>query len=648
MFDYLRKVARFPISILICNLILIYLIYTILKIVFIVYNYDYYQSIEVGHYLELFKGALRFDTSAIFYSNLLYIVLILLPCHFQENKAYSSILKWIYILPNSLAIVMNLMDTVYFPYSKQRTTYSVFEQFENENNISSIIFTEIINSWYIVLIAIVLIYILIRFYKDIYPFEDLNISKSFYYTSKTIILLVSIPFIFWALRGVMFDRKRPISINEANEYVDNPNEIAIVLNTTFSFIRTIGKKPFSIPNYFPTLEEAERVYSPIHKSQNNKEFNRKNVVVLILESFGKEYWGYFNKNLEGGKYKGYTPFLDSLASESWVFENTFANGQKSIDAMPSVLASMPNIKEPIFLTNYSANEFEGLADILSKEGYHTAFFHGAPRGSMAFLAFSRNIGFSEYYGQEDYGNDDDSDNYWGIWDEEFLQYMNKKMTSFKEPFLVSMFSLTSHHPFIIPDKYKEKFKGGDLDAYRGIQYTDNALRLFFEAAKKEAWYNNTIFAITGDHINKVWHREYFNSYGDFAVPVLFYTPDESLKGHEKNKIVQQIDIMPTILSYLGYNKDYIAYGQDLTNTSDEDSFAINERNGVYQIFKGDYLIRFDGKDIIAVYKWKTDIFLENNLKENAEINPKDLDLLKAFIQSYFTRMVQNKVSITNN
>ena len=101
-----------------------------------------------------------------------------------------------------------------------------------------------------------------------------------------------------------------------------------------------------------------------------------------MESFGREYIGALNKELEGGNYKGYTPYVDKLIEQSTTYKYSYCNGRKSIDGMPSVLCGIPMFIEPFVLTPQSVNNFTGLAGILSNEGYNTAFFHGAIRGSL--------------------------------------------------------------------------------------------------------------------------------------------------------------------------------------------------------------------------------------------------------------------------
>ncbi|WP_306429184.1 sulfatase-like hydrolase/transferase [Sphingobacterium sp. E70] len=146
----------------------------------------------------------------------------------------------------------------------------------------------------------------------------------------------------------------------------------IVLNTPFSILKTLKAVSLKPVNYYPE-QELSKLYDPIHFPQTDKPFNKKNVVVLILESFAKEHFGELNKDIQGGKYKGYTPFLDSLIRNGYTFTDTYANGRKSIDALPSVITGIPSIGEPFVLSVYSGNETTSLAKLLGKKGMKQHF-----------------------------------------------------------------------------------------------------------------------------------------------------------------------------------------------------------------------------------------------------------------------------------
>ena len=419
--------------------------------------------------------------------------------------------------------------------------------------------------------------------------------------------------------------------------------MAIVLNTPFSIIRTYNDKIFLKKNYYKEPQLSE-LFNPIKHFESEEKFTNQNVVIIIVESLAKEYFGSLNKDIDNGNYQGYTPFLDSLIGKSHTFTNAFANGRKSIDAMPSVVASVPSLVQPFILSPYATNTINGLGGILKGKGYKTAFFHGAPNGSMGFDSFMKMAGYEEYYGYNEYNNPADFDGNWGIWDEPFLQFTATKLTQFEEPFLTTIFTLSSHHPFKVPKQYKGKFRKGTLAIHAPIQYTDNALRQFFNTASKMPWFENTIFVITADHCNQTDLPEYQTSVGAFSIPIIIYQPNNTESIRMDATITQQIDIMPKILRELNYSGDFVSFGTD-TLTEDR-PFAVNYQNQTWNYYEDDFLLQYRDEKIIGLYQYKTDKLLKNNLlnieKKQATFM---LQKLKAYIQQYYNRLITNNMVI---
>ena len=609
------------------NLLLVYLVYQIAR-----YEYYFENASYLSYTSDVFRGGLLFDTSAIIYTNALYILLMLLPF---RQAGYQQFCKWLYLIINGIALAMNLADSVYFQYTMRRTTTTVFSEFSNEGNLGSIIGTEFIHHWYLVLLFVGIMWLLWRLYAMPKKQHPLNMAS----------LILIVPLCIAGIRGGFTTAVRPITISNANQYAQRPTDAALVLNTPFSMIRTIGKNVFVVPHYFESEAEMEAIYTPVHHSLSPppSPLTSKNVVVLIVESFGREYIGALNKDLEGGRYKGYTPFTDSLISKSITFRYSFCNGRKSIDGMPSILSSIPMFVEPFFLTPASMNDYTGLAGILATEGYETAFFHGAQNGSMGFQAFAQKTGFQKYYGRTEYEaahGTNDFDGTWAIWDEPFMQYYAEEMSKMKQPFMTALFTASSHHPFVIPEKYAKDFPEGTLPIHKCIRYTDMAIRKFFETVQKQPWFANTIFVMTSDHTNQSDHAEYQTDLGGFCSPIIIYAPSAS--GGIQDKIAQQIDILPTVLGLLGYPKKYLGFGIDVLNTPAEDTWAINYLNGIYQYVKYGYVLQFDGTNTKAIY-CLDDRLMKNNLKGKIEVQSQMERELKAIIQQYMERMSQNRL-----
>ena len=654
------SITRSPILSLLWNLLVVYVMFMVCRVIFVLANWTIYSgTLTWGHTLELFGAGLIFDTSAILYTNALVSVMMLFPLHWKEKQGYYKIVRWIYVICNSVVIYANLIDCVYFPFTGKRTTTSVFAEFSHEGagNMAKIFAEQFLANWYLVVMAALISWLLWKLFRPV-PSKVSSFSTRLpvYYITQVVVMLLAIPLVVAGMRGGFTTAVRPITISNANQYADRPAETGIILNTPFSIYRTLSKKPMLVPDYM-SEQEATALFSPLHTPNDTAAFKPMNVVVFILESFSKQHFGYYNRTLRNGTYKGFTPFLDSLiTNHALTWQYSYANGRKSIEGMPSTLSSLPNYVEPLFLTPASLNRMSGIARELGEQkGYVTAFFHGAQNNSMGFQAFAHATGFQRYYGRTEYNQDpkrngdEDFDGTWAIFDEEFLQFFADRMTEMQQPFMTAVFTASSHTPYSMPERYKNVFPKGEEALQESIAYSDHALKLFFETARKKAWFKNTLFVITADHTSRQIDPFYKTSLGYYTVPIILYAPgDESLHGYDTERVVEQTDIMPTVLSYLHYDKPYIAFGKDMLHTQPEETFALHwvpESNG-YEFVKGDYVIEFDGEQVTAAYRYRTDSLLNHNVKTTMPAGTLQQMTLqaKSVIQQYMQRMNNDQLT----
>jgi phosphoglycerol transferase MdoB-like AlkP superfamily enzyme len=628
--------------------VVVMVLYSVSRIGFYLFNTSFFPNLTFQRFVIIMGGGLRFDLSATLYSNSLFILLMILPFTFRFRNGYKSLVKWIFIITNSIAFAANTADFIYYRFTLRRTTLSFLNQFENETNLGKLLFQFVFDYWYATLFFVFLVTLLVIAFNRISYDGPQQPNKWKFYGYGVVAFALCIGLFIGGARGGFRESTRPITLSNAASYVKEPREINLVLNTPFALMRTAKANVISKVNYFSSEEELNKVFNPVKIPRDTLPFRRKNVVVLILESFSKEFIGAYNRDLEGGKYIGYAPFLDSLIGVSHAFQYSLANGRKSIDAMPSVICSIPSIEVPYVLSHYSGNKINSLPSLLRNKGYYSAFFHGAPNGSMGFDAFANLSGFDGYFGKDEYEDTyratDDFDGIWGIWDEKFLQYFATKMNSFKQPFYTTVFTVSSHHPYNLPSEYENVFKGGPKPVHRTIQYTDMALRKFFAKASKMSWFNNTLFVLTADHASaEIQFQEYNSPSGYFAVPIIFYEPGSSPLPM-KNEIVQQADILPTVLGNLHFNEPYFSFGRNVFG--DEEPFVFNYLNNTYQAFMGDYFLQFDGTKSIGLYNFKTDKTIGNNLLDSRPEVVGKMELrLKAFIQQYNNRMVDDKLTV---
>ena len=603
-----------------------------------------FPNVDFGHLMELMGGGIRFDLSAVLYLSSLYLIAILLPLpvSWRENLKFQRVLSWFFLIPNALGLAANTIDIAYIPFTDRRTTCTFFTEYSNDSNLVTIIGQGIFQYWYVTLMLILVLVALFTGARKAYgiglPLKRHGRLK--YFLIEVLIFVATSYFSVIGIRGGFGSYTRPITLSNAQQYTNTPRECALVLNSPFSLMQTITVPSYPEPEYF-SAEDLPEYMTPIHPAEETT-MRTDNVVVLILESFSKEYIGFYNRDIEG--YKGYTPFLDSLLEQSVTFDFSYATGRKSIDAMPSVLSSIPMLIESYIVTPYSTNAISSVADCLNRKGYFTAFFHGAPNGSMGFQAYARAAGMKRYYGMDEYDGPDAFDGTWAIWDEEFLQYYARVLDTLPEPFMTAVFTASSHHPFKVPEQYEDSFPKGTQPIHEPIGYADFALRRFFETVSREPWFEHTLFVITADHTNALTLPEYTNSRGLYEVPVAFYHPQ--MPAEKRNEVICQADIMPSILGFLGYDEPYFAFGENALTRPKTHPYAVCYNATVFQIFSDSLLVQFDGEHVTGVYDYRNDHYLRANMVNTADkqqIAPM-IDYLKAYIQQYTHRMVHDQLT----
>lgn len=626
------------------RIFLAYFFYQIARLLFWFFNKDVISVDSVSDYLGLAYHGIAFDTTAILYVNSLFILLSIVPIVINAKKGYQKFLFYLYFITNGITFGMNFGDFIYYRFSNARLTTAAMHVAQHENNIGKVFLQSVIEHPFVIIWFVVLMIFWVFLYKKVKVQEKSIQNKTSYFVSSVLSLLVIATLVVGGIRGDFKHSTRPINLVDANKYVKNPMQANVVLNSVFSFFRTIDTNNFKEVHFVNQnfIDENIKPYK-LYKSETK---SKPNVVIFILESFGREYSGAFNKRKNIKNFESYTPFFDSLATKSLIFPNAFANGRQSIHGMSSVLAGIPSLADAFTSSPYSNQKIQSIVSVCNEMGYDTSFFHGAPNGSMGFLGFGNILGFKHYYGKTEYNNDADFDNIWGIWDEPFFQYFAKTLDQKKSPFMATMFSVSSHHPFKIPEKYNGKFKKGHVEIHEPIEYTDYSIKKFFETVKKMPWYKNTIFVFVADHTNQSYFEEYKKTMNRFAVPIMFYSPNPQYKLlGEDYENVQQMDIYPTLTELIGYNKPIRSWGRSLISGKKDESIIVNSTGSVTQFTIGNYIYTFDfDMKLLGIYT-KEDLDLMNNLvskPKNQEME-KGILLAKAWYQDYMDRVINRKL-----
>ncbi|WP_223560093.1 LTA synthase family protein [Chryseobacterium lathyri] len=639
---FFKEFRKQEVLVLFYRIFLAYVFYQIARLLFWYFNKELIKVDSVSDYLNLAFHGIAFDTTAILYVNALFILLSLVPIVINTKKGYQTVLFWLYFITNGIAYAMNFGDFVYYKFSQARLTSTALEVAKHETNIFKVFTVSLGQHPFVLIWFIILMALWVFLYKKVKITEQKPIKLIPYFIWSVLVLCGTAVLVVGGIRGDFKHSTRPINLVDANRFVVNPLQGNIVLNSTFSFFRTLGTNNFKEVHFVDEKYIADHVQP--YKIYDRKVENRPNIVIFIVESFGREYSGAFNKDKNINGYVSYTPFIDSLAGQSLIFPNMFANGRQSIHGMSSVLAGIPSLTDAFTSSPYSNQKIQSIVSVCNDLGYDTSFYHGAPNGSMGFLGFGNILGFKHYFGKNEFNHDEDFDGMWAIWDEPFLQYFAKN-TGKTQPFMTTVFTASSHHPFKIPEKYKGKFKKGTIEMHEPIQYTDYAIKKYFETAKKQPWFNNTIFVFTGDHTNQIAYGEYEKAMNRFAVPLILYSPNPkyNLKGVNP-ETAQQIDIYPTLADLIGYNKQIRSWGRSLVSDKKYPSIVVNSDGSSEQFIIGDHMYRFDGKEITGIYE-KNDLGFANNLigkLKTPEIE-QEMKTAKAWYQDYMDRVINRKL-----
>lgn len=603
---------------------------TICRLIFFVFNAEYFPEASLTDFI----AGLRFDLSIGTYFFIPYLVCSIALANHTRLRWVRILLKSCFLLAVVLFVFLNMVDVAYYSFTFKRMTADVLNMTRGGDLLSLLPFF-IIDYWYVLILIAGLVYGTLKSYNAI----NVQNNRKYAWYTRLMVLAITGGIAIVSIRGGV--GMRPLAVINAADHT-SPQNTGLVLNTAFTFFHSLLRSDLERISYFQDEEEMKKIFNPVKVINPDKEPIERNVVVIILESFGKEYIGWYNEG------KGYTPFLDSLMDKSYVFTNAFANGKKSINAVPAILSGLPSLMEdPFIFSAYAGNTLWSLPQVFNKKGYHTSFFHGGRNGTMGFDGFCGHIGVDAYVGLEEFPHNDKTDGSWGVYDEPFFDFMSKKLSNeIAEPFFSTVFTLSSHHPYKIPEQYKGRFPKGNLEIHESIGYADHALKSFFREISSKPWYENTLFLITADHTSHPEHEKYGNEVGKYSIPLVIFDPLVKRETPQTNStVVQHADIPAILLSSLGVKDTILTFGNDPWD-SEYINFAIHKSQGIYQLIEGQYCLHFNGEESVALFNYMNDPLLKNNLiGKHESIQSMMENRIKAIIQTYQNGMLDNTLYI---
>jgi len=267
-------------EVLVYRILIVMFLLSLSRVGFYIFNFRMFPDIPLSQLLTILKGGLLFDISATIYINLIFIILQIIPFEFRYNKKYQDTLRYFFFITNGIAIAVNSADYIYYRFILKRATTDVFQTFEHEDNLVKLFFQFQLDYWPVVLFTLLLIFIMILLYNQVKAEKPLAKNRILYHLINVLLIPIIAGLIVIGARGGYKHSTRPISISNAARYVENPRDVAIVLNTPFSLIRTIDKKVLVKYDFYDEVKLA-KIYNPYYIPCSVVTKRNDNIVIII-------------------------------------------------------------------------------------------------------------------------------------------------------------------------------------------------------------------------------------------------------------------------------------------------------------------------------------------------------------------------------
>lgn len=614
------------------------------RFAFYFYNADVIGSIPPGRLMTLaFKGT-AFDISILAYANAPFILMRFLPFNFTLRRGWRIAEMAVYTLANAALLIINIGDIAYFRFNGGRLRMDSFTGLLNSETAGVALSFVGQYAWVVgaMIAAIVLLLWLATRFKP----QQIARSKS----RRWLLLLLAATATFLAMRFCIVGR--PLSLHRAADMADRPAEINVILNSPFAILRSTSKsQPMQTLTFFSDNADLKQLRNslqqpslPLDADSLKNAAAGKNIVLIVMEG-GAQLWFDSLTILNDDPKRQLMPFLDSIASESMVFTNNICTSDRSQLGLAAILGGIPTVSVMDWAaTSYAGLDIDAAPKLLGNMGYDTRFYIGTKPILLHLGALARQMGFSRVYGIDDVDIplNRQTTNHWGIYDHVMGQYLAETLTETSAPFFACWMTLDLHGPFELPDDWNtEGYRPTDSELERCVQYTDFSLRQFFDRARRQPWFNNTLFVITADHGCRDFSSGKLNTpYIYSHIPLIFYTPDNSIKpARLPRPTMAQFDTPAALLWLAGYDKPYVSMG---TNPFDpaKPHFGLLMRNEMLNVFSSDLAIQttLDGQRIVNTFDLTADPEMQSPLTPPypAEADTM-LQWLRALLQDYTTR-----------
>ncbi len=549
------------------------LILSLVRVLLICYNLTEFQSLPQWKSLlvdTLIMG-FRFDAVITCYILALPILILSITTSFGYKRGWlNTFLISYFSITTAISLLFSLANIPYYSQFNKTINSSIFNWIDDLGFVSKMILQESSFVIYLILFIALMVVVVLAIKKITHFFfsnrvsSSTNSSKGRYLTFNITLSVILLGLCFIGGRGRL-EQKSPIRVGTAyfSQY-NLPNQLAqnasftllksyledqkskkqevILMPTATALAKT--KEFLKLPDN-DSLHFMDRTILPFEKPL------KANVVLVIMEGMSANYMRYFNHP------KSITPFLDSLALQSYFFENYYTAGVHTMNGIYSTLFSFPSFLKKHPLKISIVPQYQGIAKTLQEKGYSTLYFTTHDDQFDNVGGFIKPNGFDRIISQKDYPSKEVLSTL-GVPDDYMFRFAKPVLNQTKEPFFATLLTISNHTPFIVPNYYKPT----EPDRDGIIQYSDWSIKMFIESCKQEPWFENTIFVFTADHGTAILSNDYAMPLAYQHSPLIIYSP-KFVKPQIDSKMAGQIDIYPTIMGLLNESYTNNTFGIDL-------------------------------------------------------------------------------------
>ncbi|MFA8299784.1 MAG: LTA synthase family protein [Hyphomicrobiales bacterium] len=578
------------------------------------------EGISFKETLSTFYYALKLDTSTACYVLAISVIIWVIQSIFVNSKIIQRINLWFTVL---FILIYNLIaagDIGVYGEWKTKLSYKALDYLKHPSEVveSTSGWNVFILSAIVIITTILFIYIYRKFFYDNFYKHKSPVL------SKVLSPIIVICFAFLGIRGGL----QAIPISQSQSYFSKHNilNLAAVNNGYNIFFSMLNNAEYLRKNPFKSMPDSEanaivkKLYEiPQDTTTSILKVEKPNIVIILLESWSAD----LIESL-GGK-AGITPQFRKLEKEGLLFTHHYASGNRSQQAIASIYSGFPAI--PITTLTNHIEKYDKLPSMIKEmkeDGYYTSFYFG---GELTYGNIKAYLSYNQFDKLVEV-HDIDADiprTRLGVPDGEMFPVYIDALKNEPQPFFSTIFTLSSHSPYDQPMKPVIDWAGTENPFINSAYYSDRSLGEFFEMAKKQAWYDNTLFVLVADHSHNTYRNWDLSSFDYHKTPLMFYGPalKDEYRGKQIDKIVSDMDLTTTLLKQLNLPADNFPYSKDIFNPTLQE-FAYFELN-----------IGFGWKRPFGEYVryslWNEDVKVEVDSTHRKQIKQEG----KAYIQKVF-------------